>query len=175
MAASRALRGGGTARGRDEARAAPAGGGLDAMSSASARRRRGSAMAREGAHGAGRGPCSSRATCPYTRQRIQRYAPDSCMPRWAGRAALSYRPQRPMGNLIRNFFVHECQPAATGASWPSRRSRQPQQPPRSTMATPTPTLAEKLDKIKSPGLQSQKRVSPPPRPSRPRPAMRRAC
>lgn len=27
------------------------------------------------------------------------------------------------------------------------------------MATPTPTLAEKLDKIKSPGLQSQKKVS----------------
>ncbi len=26
------------------------------------------------------------------------------------------------------------------------------------MATPTPTLAEKLDKIKSPGLQSQQRV-----------------
>lgn len=28
------------------------------------------------------------------------------------------------------------------------------------MATPTPTLAEKLDKIKSPGLQSQQRVRP---------------
>jgi hypothetical protein len=26
------------------------------------------------------------------------------------------------------------------------------------MATPTPTLAEKLDKIKSPGLQSQQKV-----------------
>ena len=35
--------------------------------------------------------------------------------------------------------------------------------PTAKMATPTPTLAEKLDKIKSPGLQSQQKVTKHPR------------
>lgn len=63
--------------------------------------------------------------------------------------------------MIREFFVlcAACLEFCSGRSGRFLLTQEVLDQIYKKMATPTPTLAEKLDKIKSPGLQSQQKVN----------------